>query len=94
MDIQQDDNGKTGLFYIELDGKKKAELSYYYKDDETIDIDHTEIKKSLQGKGIGTDLIEAAVQFARNKSFKVITSCSYAKAIFEKKQAEYQDIIK
>ena len=44
MDIQQDDNGKTGLFYIELDGKKEAELSYYYKDDETIDIDHTEIK--------------------------------------------------
>ncbi|MBA6153666.1 GNAT family N-acetyltransferase [Gelidibacter maritimus] len=94
MDIQHTDNGKEGAFYIEIDGQRKAEMTYYYKDSDTIDIDHTEVAKSLQGKGIGYALIDAAVRFIRNKNLKAITSCSYAKAIFEKRQSEYQDIIK
>lgn len=94
MEIQHSDNGNEGSFYIDIDGQRKAEMTYSYKDANTIDIDHTEIAKSLQGKGIGYELIDEAVRFMRNKNLKAITSCSYAKAIFEKRQAEYQDIIK
>lgn len=94
MEIQHSDNGKEGSFYIEIDGQKNAEMTYYYKDESTIDIDHTEVNESLQGKGIGYELIEEAVRFMRNKNLKAVTSCSYAKAIFEKKPAEYQDVIK
>lgn len=94
MEIQHSDNGKEGSFYIEIDGQKNAEMTYYYKDESTIDIDHTEVNEPLQGKGIGYELIEEAVRFMRNKNLKAVTSCSYAKAIFEKKPAEYQDVIK
>lgn len=94
MEIKHTDNAKNGSFYIEVDGQKEAELTYYYKDENTIDIDHTEVKESLQGKGIGYELIEEAVTFMRSKDLKVVPTCSYAKAIFEKKQAEYQDVIK
>lgn len=94
MEIQHSDNGKEGSLYIEIDGQKNAEMTYYYKDESTIDIDHTEVNESLQGKGIGYELIEEAVRFMRNKNLKAVTSCSYAKAIFEKKPAEYQDVIK
>ncbi|HUH26762.1 GNAT family N-acetyltransferase [Gelidibacter sp.] len=93
MEIQHSDNGKEGSFFIKIDGQRDAEMTYYYKDKNTIDIDHTEISKSLQGEGIGYELIEAAVRFMRNKNLKAVTSCSYAKEIFEKKQAEYQDVI-
>ena len=94
MEIQHSDNGKEGSFFIKIDEQKEAEMTYYYKDESTIDIDHTEISKTLQGKGIGYELIEEAVRFMRNKNLKAVTSCSFAKAIFEKKQAEYQDVIK
>ena len=94
MEIQHSDNGKNGSFYVEIDGQREAEMTYYYKDETTIDIDHTEVSKSLQGKGIGYQLIEEAVRFMRNKNLTALTSCSYAKAIFEKRQAEYQDLIK
>lgn len=94
MEIQHTDNGKEGSFYIEVDGKKAAEMTYFYKDERTIDIDHTEVKDALQGKGIGHELIEEAVTFMRSKHLKVVPTCSYAKAVFEKKQAEYQDVIK
>ncbi len=94
MVVKQKDNGKEGSFYVELDGKREAEMTYFYKDENTIDIDHTEVKESLQGQGIGQELIEAAVAFMRSKDLKAVTSCSYAKSVFEKKQAEYQDVIK
>ena len=94
MEIKHTDNGKEGSFYVELDGKKEAEMTYFYKNKDTIDIDHTEVKESLKGQGVGYKLIEEAVAFMRNKNLKAVTSCSYAKSIFEKNQAEYQDVIK
>ena len=94
MEIKHKDNGKEGSFYVELNGKKEAEMTYIYKDHNTIDIDPTEVKDSLQGQGVGSALIEEAVVFMRNKNLKALTSCSYAKSVFEKKQAEYQDVIK
>ena len=94
MNIQHTDNRNEGSFYVELDGKKEAELTYSYKDNDTIDIDHTEVKASLQGQGIGKALIEEAVAFMRAKNLKAMTSCSYAKSVFEKNPAQYQDVIK
>lgn len=94
MEIKHSDNGKEGAFYIELDGKKEAEMTYYYKTDDVIDIDHTEVKESLQGKGIGHQLFDEAVKYMRDNNLKAVASCSYVKSVFEKKQAEYQDVIK
>ncbi|MEO8772896.1 MAG: GNAT family N-acetyltransferase [Gelidibacter sp.] len=94
MEVKHKDNGKEGSFYVKLDGKKEAEMTYFYKDQDTIDIDHTEVNESLQGQGVGNKLIEEAVTFMRTKNLKAVTSCSYAKSVFEKKQAEYQDVIK
>lgn len=94
MEVKHTDNGKEGSFYIELDGKKEAEMTYFYKNESTIDIDHTEVKESLQGQGVGYALVGEAVSFLRSKNLKAVTSCSYAKSVFEKKQSEYQDVIK
>ena len=93
MEIKHEDNGKEGSFYMESNGQRIAEMTYYYKDESTIDIDHTKISASLQGKGIGDELMEEAVRFMRNNNLKALTSCAYAKVIFEKKQPEYQDVI-
>lgn len=94
MEIKHSDNGKEGAFYIEKNGKREAEMTYNYKDVKTIDIDHTEVKDSLQGQGIGKELIDGAVRFIRDRHLKVIPTCPYVKSVLEKNQAEYQDIIK
>lgn len=93
MTIKHFDNGKDGVFFIEKDGNRKAEMTYAYKDDHTIDIVHTEVKESLQGQGVGKKLFEEVVRFLRQKNFKAIATCSYAKSIFEKNPEEYQDIM-
>ncbi|GGG45331.1 GNAT family N-acetyltransferase [Bizionia arctica] len=90
MKIEHEDNGKKGKFYILVDGKQEAEMTYVYVGDDKINIDHTEVSDKLKGQGIGYKLIEASVEFMRDKNLKTIPTCSYAKAVFEKK-TEYSD---
>ena len=47
-------------------------------------IDHTEVKTEYSGKGIGKQLVMAAVEFARSRNVKILPLCPFAKAIFGK----------
>lgn len=94
MEIKHKDNGKNGKFFIEIDKQEMAVMTYFYIDKHTINIDHTEVNESLKGQGIGSKLIGEVVAFMRNNHLKVVPTCSYVKAVLEKKKAEYQDILK
>lgn len=94
MDIKHKENGKNGKFYIDKDHQELAVMTYEYIDDQTINIDHTEVNDALKGQGIGSQLIKEVVAFMREKHLKAVASCSYAKAVFEKKHEEYQDVLK
>ena len=94
MEIQHKDNGKEGSFYIERDGKQKAEMTYKYSGDHEITIDHTEVNDSLKGHGIGKKLIESAVDYLRQNNLKAVAECPFVKSVFEKNYDAYQDIIK
>ncbi len=54
-------------------------------------IQHTEVRKQLEGQGVGKKLVDAAVQFARKKGYKIIPQCPYANAVFHK-TPEYADV--
>ena len=90
MNIKQEDNGKKGKFFVELDGKQEAEMTYTYAGSDKIIIDHTEVSQKLKGQGVGYKLVEAAVDFMRDKGLKVIPLCPFAAAVFKKKH-EYSD---
>ena len=90
MNIKQEDNGEKGKFFVELDGKQEAEMTYTYAGSDKIIIDHTEVSQKLKGQGVGYKLVEAAVEFMRDKGLKVIPLCPFAAAVFKKKH-EYSD---
>ncbi|TYA59124.1 GNAT family N-acetyltransferase [Formosa maritima] len=90
MEFKHEDNQKKGKFFIEINGKQEAEMTYTYADSKIIIIDHTVVSEKLKGQGIGSKLIEASVEFMRKNNLKVIPTCSYAKAVFKKKP-EYLD---
>lgn len=92
MNIQHTDNGKKGSFFIELDHKQVAEMTYVWAGDAKIIIDHTNVDEVLKGKGAGKQMIEKAVEFARNKHLKIIPLCTFAKSVFEKVKA-YADVL-
>lgn len=87
MEIQKEEHGKKGAFFIDEDGEWIAEMTYFRSGDDEITIDHTEIDEKLRGEGIGEDLLAEAVKFARAEGLKVKATCPYAK----KKLAENSD---
>ena len=91
MQIQRDEHGRKGAFYIEEDGEWIAELTYFRVGD-TMTIDHTEIDEKLRGEGIGEDMVRAAVDYAREQGLKVKPVCPYAKKVIER-TPELQDVI-
>lgn len=93
MEIKQEDNGKKGKFYIEIDGQQEAEMTYTYAGPNKIIIDHTEVSEKLKGQSIGYKLVDAAVEFMRDNNLKAIPLCPFAAAVFKKKADDYNDVL-
>jgi predicted GNAT family acetyltransferase len=83
MEIQHDEHGRKGAFFIDDEGEWIAELTYF-KTGDTMTIDHTEIDEKLRGEGIGEDMVKAAVEYARANGLKVVAVCPYAKKVIER----------
>ncbi|MDO6676135.1 GNAT family N-acetyltransferase [Tenacibaculum sp. 1_MG-2023] len=92
MKIQQEDNGKKGEFFIEIDGNRDGLMTYTWAGDDKLIIDHTEVGDSLRGKGVGYKLVAASVEFARTQNIKILPLCPFAKSVFDKKP-EYSDVL-
>jgi len=92
MEIQQNDNGKKGIFFITQENEILAEMSYVWVGTNRIIIDHTEVNEKLKGKGAGKQLVTKAVDFAREKNIKIIPLCPFAKSVFDKVK-EFNDVL-
>lgn len=84
MEIHQKDNGIDGKFYILVDGKEEAEMTYEWTDADRIAILHTGVNESLKGMGAGKQLVVKAVEFAREKGIRILPLCPFAKSVFDK----------
>lgn len=92
MKILQKDNGPKGKFYVEQNGEQLAEMAYVWAGKERMIIEHTDVSEALAGKGIGKQLVAKAVELAREKKFKIIPLCPFARAVFNKTE-EYKDVL-
>ena len=92
MEIQHKDNNKTGVFFIEENGEKLAELVYSWNGNDRIIIEHTEVNDVLRGKNIGKTLVATLVEFAREKGVKIVPVCLFVKNVLDKNK-EYQDVL-
>jgi uncharacterized protein len=92
MEIQQKDDGKGGMFFIELNDKIVAELAYSWRGNDRIIIEHTEVDDILKGKGAGKELVAKSVEFAREKGIKIVPLCPFAKSVIGKTK-EFQDVL-
>ena len=92
MEIKHNDDSAKGLFYIEIEGKIVAKMTYVYAGEKLFIIDHTEVGPELKGKGAGKKLLEQAVLFARKNDLKILPLCPFAKSVFDK-TPEYGDVL-
>jgi predicted GNAT family acetyltransferase len=92
MDIQRDEHGKKGAFFIDENGEWVAELTYFRSGGNQITVDHTEVDPKLRGKGVGEQLVKAAVEYARESDLKINPACPYTKKVIDE-TPEFQDVV-
>jgi predicted GNAT family acetyltransferase len=94
MIIQQKQDGSKGSFYVEENGTVLAEMTYSMAGTTLMIIDHTEVSDELRGKHVGYQLVHTAVEYARANNIKILPLCPFAKSVFDKKGAEFADVLK
>ena len=90
--IRHAEQGDGGAFLMERDGDRVAELTYRLEDDARATLDHTYVSPDLRGEGVAMQLVEAAVDWARQSGTKLTPACSYARAAFEREQ-RFADVL-
>ncbi|WP_082235601.1 GNAT family N-acetyltransferase [Halobacillus massiliensis] len=85
--IQRD----NGIFYIEDNEQRVAELAYEQEGSFMV-ITHTQVSETEQGRGLATELVENAVNFAREHGLKIKPVCSFAKTVIDE-HSEFQDVL-
>ena len=91
MEIKNEVLEKTGRFYIEKHNDILAEMIYQFPDKNTLLIVHTEVDESLEGKGIGKQLVAEAVEYARNNRLRLSATCTFAKKVLSRSK-QYADV--
>ncbi|MDJ1154015.1 GNAT family N-acetyltransferase [Macrococcus caseolyticus] len=88
MEILQGNN----KFYVGNEAAPDAEITFQSSGDAIV-IDHTYTDPKLRGQGIAKQLVERAVDYARENNLKVVPLCPYARVVMER-DLEMQSLIK
>lgn len=67
-------------------------MTYSWAGDSKIIIDHTEVNAEFNGRGVGKQMVMAAVDFARENNIKILPLCPFAKSVFDKTE-EIKDVL-
>ena len=92
IEVKQNNDEKHGMFEAFIDGRRAGMMTYTWAGEERFIIDHTEVEEAYNGKGVGKEMLLAAVDFARKNGKKIIPLCPFAKASFQK-SPELQDVL-
>ena len=72
-------------------GDKWAFLDYRWDGDEVV-LTHTEVPDGYRGQGVGSDLVSAALNFARRAGHKINPECPFVAALV-RRNPEYLDLV-
>lgn len=92
IEFAREDDGKKGRFIVHQDSVEAGEMTFNWKGDSKIEIDHTEVKNKFRGKGHAKKLLAQAVEFAREKNVKIIPVCPFVKKELESDKS-FQDVL-
>lgn len=85
-------NDSKGFFYVSINGKSEAKLTFVFAGNDKIIIDHTEVNPGNNGKGFGKKMVVKMIEFAREKNITIIPLCPFAKSVFDK-NPEFRDVL-
>jgi predicted GNAT family acetyltransferase len=84
------DNKAEAEFELVVDGHR-AVAAYQIEGDRIV-FTHTIVPKAIEGRGVASKLIRAALDSARDRGLKVVPQCPFVKAYIDK-HPEYRGIL-
>lgn len=75
----------------ELDTEHGVAIAVYHQQGDRLVFTHTEVPPADEGKGIGLQIVRAALDDARQRGLKIVPACSFV-AAFVRRHPEYQDV--
>lgn len=87
---------KKGLnmFYIgKIEENTRAKMSFVPTGETQIIVDHTSVGDEFRGQGVGDQLLEKMVEYARENHLKVKPLCPFVKARMAKYPKKYGDVL-
>lgn len=85
------DNRAEQEFELDLDGHRA--VAAYQREGGTITFTHTHVPKPLEGRGVGSRLVRAALDASRDQGLKVVAQCPFV-AAYIKRHPEYRDLLR
>lgn len=83
------DNFELNRFELDVDGETAA--AYYRIENDVMIFTSTQTPPALRGKGVASELIRNALQFARARGLRVKAGCSFV-ADYLDRHPEYADL--
>lgn len=93
MKIEIEERETGGAFVYSSSEDHKARMTFSKAGADMIIIDHTEVDAELRGQGVGEELAEYMVKYARTKNLKVLPLCPFTRSVFEK-NPQLRDVLK
>ena len=81
VSIEREELNGVNEFVLRIDGERLGFLEYTRPDVGMMRIEYVEVDPSLRGTGMGRQLVEKAVAFAKDAKLKVVPIYSYARAV-------------
>ncbi len=75
----------------ELDTEHGVAIAVYRQQGDNLVFTHTEVPPADEGKGIGAQIVRAALDDSRKRGFKIVPACSFV-AAFMRRHPEYNDV--
>ena len=84
-------NNAHHRYELKVDGHLAA--TYYKRDGGVVTFVHTEVPPELGGKGVGSRLVQGALDQIRAEGLKVVAQCPFVKAWIAK-HPDYADLLR
>ena len=84
VSIEREELNGVHEFVLRIDGERFGFLEFTRPDVGVMRIEYVEVSPELRGTGLGRQLVEKAVAFAKDASLRVVPICSYARAVIDR----------
>ena len=87
VSIEREELNGVHEFVLRIDGERHGFLEFTRPEVGLMRIEYVEVSPALRGTGLGRQLVEKAVDFAKDASLRVVPICSYARAVITRDPA-------